>query len=146
MISFYDWEVFKYDNLVVIINPFTKEDVVIENDPEALRRYYEAHKNDIWVGYNNRHYDQWITKAVLAGFDAWKMNDWLINQGRQGWEFSSLLSNYPMINYDLMLLGKSLKQLEGFQGHNIHETGVDFRIDRKLTQEELEGPTMGGMT
>lgn len=66
------------------------------------------------------------------------MNEWIITKGRQGWEYSSLLRNYPMINYDLMLLGKSLKQLEGFQGHNIHETGVDFRIDRKLTEEEIE--------
>lgn len=138
MINFYDWEVFKYDNLVVIINPFTKEDVVIVNDPAALTRYYEAHKNEIWVGYNNRHYDQWITKAVLAGFDAYKMNEWIITEGKRGWEFSSLINKYPMINYDLMLLGKSLKQLEGFQGHNIHETGVDFRINRKLTQAELE--------
>lgn len=138
MISFYDFEVFKYDWLCVIINPFTKEDVVIVNDPDALREYYERHKNDIWVGYNNRHYDQWITKAVLAGLDPYKMNEWLITEGRRGWEFSSLLNNFPMINYDLMMLGKSLKQLEGFQGHNIHETGVDFRIDRKLTQAEIE--------
>lgn len=138
MISFYDWEVMRYDNLVVIINPFTKEDVELVNDPEGVRAYYDAHKTDIWVGYNNRHYDQWITKAVLAGIDPWKMNEWLITKGRQGWEYSSLLNNFPMINYDLMLLGKSLKQLEGFQGHNIHESSVDFRIDRKLTKEELE--------
>ncbi|MBQ1471849.1 MAG: hypothetical protein IIZ34_05770, partial [Eubacterium sp.] len=134
----YDFEVFKQDWLVVIINPIEKTEKVIVNDPDAFRDYYESHKAQIWIGYNNRHYDQWIAKAILAGCRAWDMNDWLINQGRKGWEFSSLLNNYPMINYDLMLLGKSLKQLEGFQGHNIHEIGVDFRINRKLTQEEIE--------
>lgn len=138
MISFYDWEVFKYDNLVVIIDPFAKTEHVFVNDPEGFGHYYEDHKNDIWIGYNNRHYDQYISKAVLAGFDAWDMNDWIINKHKAGWEFSSLLAKYPMINYDLMLLGKSLKQLEGFQGHNIHETGVPFNIDRKLTPAEIE--------
>lgn len=135
--NFYDFEVFRHDWLVVIINPVTKEETVIINDVRKLQRYYEQHKNDIWVGYNSRHYDQYILKALLCGFDAWEMNDWLINQGAPGWAFSNLLRKIPLINYDVSLLGKSLKQLEGFQGHNIHETGVDFRIERKLTAAEI---------
>ena len=138
MLVFYDFEVFRYDWLVVAINPFEHEKTVIVNDHERLKKFYEKNKKLIWCGYNTRHYDQYILKAIVAGFDAWEMNDFIINKNMPGWQFSSLLNKYPLINYDIGLLNKSLKQLEGFQGHNIHETGVDFLIDRKLTQEEIE--------
>lgn len=138
MINFFDFECYKHDWLVVIINPFEKTVDKIVNNVDKLREYYEKHKHEVWCGYNSRHYDQYILKALLAGFDAWEMNDFIINKNMPAWKFSSLLNKYPLINYDVALLGKSLKQLEGFQGHNIHETGVDFRIDRKLTEEEIE--------
>lgn len=137
MIVFYDFEVFKYDWLVVAINPFEHEKTVIVNDPDKLRNFFEKNQGMIWSGYNVRHYDQYIMKSILAGFDPWKMNEWLIRENLPGWMFSSLLNRYKFINYDVALLNKSLKQLEGFQGHNIHETGVDFRIDRKLTAAEI---------
>ena len=138
MINFYDFEVFKHEWLVVIINPFEKRVERIHNDVNRLERYYNAHKHDIWVGFNSRHYDQYILKGLLCGFKAWDINDWIINKGLPGYQFSSLLKKVPLINYDVMLLNSSLKQLEGFQGHNIHETGVDFTIDRPLTAEEIE--------
>lgn len=137
MINFYDFEVFKYDWLVVIINPFNKEVVKIHNDVGKLKQYYKDHKHEIWSGFNVRHYDQWIFKALLCGFDAWKINDFIINKGCAGYQFSSLLNKIQLINYDVMLLNSSLKQLEGFQGHNIHESSVDFRIDRELTKAEI---------
>lgn len=138
MISFYDFEVFKYDWLVVIINPFTKEETVIVNDPDALLNYYNKHVNEIWGGYNNRHYDQYIMKGILAGFNPWDVNKFIILDEQPGYLFSTLLRNFKMINFDIQLLGKSLKQLEGFQGHNIYESKVDFKIDRKLTQDEID--------
>ena len=134
---FYDFECFRHDWLVVLINPVTHEEKVIVNDVKKLQRYYEKHKNDIWVGYNSRHYDQYILKALLCGFDAWDMNEHLFTHNLPGWTFSNLLKKIPLINYDVMPLNSSLKQLEGFQGHNIHESGVDFRIDRKLTAAEI---------
>ena len=138
MISFFDFEVFKYDWLVVIKNPFTNEVLKIANDVTALTEYYEKHKKEIWCGYNNRHYDQYILQGILAGFDPYDVNEHIITQEQPGWSFSSLLRNFPVISYDVALLGSSLKQLEGFQGHNIHETGVSFRINRKLTDAEIE--------
>lgn len=137
MIHFYDFEVFKYDWLVVIINPFTRQKTAIVNDVEKLREYFEAHCDEIWSGYNVRHYDQYIMKGLLAGFEANKINDYIIKENQPGWKFSRLLNQFNFINYDVALLNKSLKQLEGFQGHNIHETGVDFQIDRKLTPDEI---------
>ena len=138
MLPFYDFEVFKYDWLVVIIDPVTKEETVIVNDIEKLTAYYEAHKNEIWCGYGNRHYDQYILKGLLCGFDPFRISDFIISLNEAGYKFSKLLNKFSMINFDVGLLDKSLKQLEGFQGHNIHESNVDFKIDRKLTQAEID--------
>lgn len=135
---FYDFEVFKYDWLVVIIDVTNKKEYVIVNDVEKLQEVYEDNKHDIWVGYNSRNYDQCILKALLCGFDAKKINDYIIVQGKQGWKFSSLLNNIPLNNYDIMTSFHDLKQLEGFMGNSIKESSVPFDIDRKLTPAEIE--------
>lgn len=136
---FYDFEVFRFDWLVVLIDPANNVKYTVVNDLEALKEVYEKYKNDIWIGFNSRHYDQYILKAILCGLDPWKCNDWMINRGLPGWNFSSLMRNIFLINYDVMPgKDKGLKQIEGFQGHNIHESSVDFRIDQPLTQEEID--------
>lgn len=111
---------------------------MIINDPDKLKAYYEAHKNEIWVGYNNRRYDQYIMKAILCGFDPKKVSDFIIAEDKGGWQYSSLMNKIPMINFDSMLKTDSgLKSLEGFMGNDIRETSVPFDIDRPLTQEEI---------
>lgn len=136
MLIGYDYEVFRYNWLICAIDPEKDEPYIIWDDPEKLAELYELYKEDIWVGFNSRHYDQYIQKAILCGLSAWECNDWIINKHQPGWSFSSLLKQIFMINYDVMPLNSSLKQLEGFQGHNIHESSVDFRIDRPLTEAE----------
>jgi len=135
---FFDFEVFKYDWLVVIIDVINKKEHVIVNDVEKLKDIYDKHKNDIWVGYNSRHYDQYILKSLLCGFDAKEINDYIIVKNKPGWKFSSLLNQVPLNNYDVMTSFHSLKQLEGFMGNSIKESSVPFDIDRKLTPEEIE--------
>jgi len=137
-LHFIDFETFKYDWLCVIANPITKTETVIVNNSAELRYYYEAHKNEIFVGYNIRDYDSYIFKGILAGFNPYEINEHIITKGLKGYQFSSTLREYPLITYDLLQLNTSLKQLEAMQGHNIYETGVDFRIERKLTPEEIE--------
>lgn len=139
ILNFYDFEVFKYDWLVVIINPVRKTVAKIVNDKDALEAYYEEHKDEIWIGYNNRRYDQYIFRAILLGMDPKKVNDYIIKQDLPGWKFSSLFRNISMINFDTMLkTDTGLKPLEAFMGNDIRETSVDFNIDRKLTDEEIE--------
>lgn len=137
-INFYDFEVFKHDWLVVIINPFENIEMTIVNDVDKLREYHESHKSDIWAGYNSRNYDQYIFKAILLGFDPKEVNDFIVRDHRKGWEYSSLFNQIQLYNYDCMNRFNSLKQLEGFMGNNIKETSVPFDIDRKLTPEEIE--------
>jgi DNA polymerase len=135
---FYDFEVFKYDWLVVVIDVTNKKEHVIVNDVDKLQELYDDNKHDIWVGYNSRNYDQYILKALLCGFDAKAMNDYIIVKKNPGWKFSSLLNNIPLNNYDIMTSFHGLKQLEGFMGNSIKESSVPFDIDRELTPEEIE--------
>ena len=138
MLIFYDFEVFKYDWLVVLIDPINKEETVIVNDEEQLEFFYNQHKNDIWIGYNNRGYDQYILKSILCGFDPYKMSKYIVQDKKNGYSFSRLLNTIPMINYDVGSKFHGLKQLEGFMGNDIRETEVPFDIDRKLTPKELD--------
>lgn len=136
---FYDFEVFKYDWLVVVNDVTNHKEHVIINDPDELERLHESNKNDIWVGFNNRHYDQYIFKGTLCGFDPKRINDWIILKGNPGWKFSSLFRRIKLINYDVMLNNdRGLKFFEGSMGNNIKESSVPFDIDRKLTKKEIE--------
>lgn len=137
-IIFYDFEVFKEDWLVVLINPYNQSETVIVNDAKKLQDYYEANKGDIWVGYNSTRYDQFILKGILCGFNPKKVNDFIIEKGKSGWQFSSMFYKIPLLSYDVMLSTYSLKQLEGFMGNAIKETSVPFDIDRKLTDDEID--------
>lgn len=136
---FYDFEVFKYDWLAVFIDVTRKKEYVIINNPDELKALYEANRKDIWVGFNNRHYDQYIMKGILLGLDPKRINDWIIVEGREGWQFSSVFNKIPMINYDVMPNPPvGLKTMEGFLGSNIKESEVPFNINRRLTRKEIE--------
>lgn len=136
---FYDYEVFKHDWLVVFIDMVKKKVTAIVNDPEELAIFHEENRDEIWVGYNNNHYDQYIHKAIICGFDPKRVNDFIIEKGKPGWSFSSMFRNIKMINYDVMNFGDGgLKTLEAYMGHSIKESSVPFDIDRKLTEEEIQ--------
>ena len=136
---FYDFEVFKHDWLVVLMNSTNKTETVIVNDKEKLQKYYDEHKKDIWVGYNSKNYDQYILKGILCDFNPKQINDFIIKEGNFGYKFSSLLNKIFLINYDVSNVNDGgLKSLEGFRGVNIHESSIPFDIDRKLTDEEIQ--------
>lgn len=137
-IIIFDFEVFKYDWLVCWLDTKTKKTYSIINDRDKFIKFYEYYKSRVWVGYNSRGYDQWIAKGILADFNPWEINDWIINQDKKGFEFSKTLNNFPIITYDVSVFGRSLKQLEAFMGHDIRESNVTWDIDRPLTDEELK--------
>lgn len=137
MLNFYDFEVYKYNWHIRIINPVEKTSVGIWDSKKKLETYFYNHKDEIWIGYNNRRYDQYIMKAILLEMDPKKVSDWIIVQDRGGWEYSSLFNKIQMINFDTMLkTDTGLKTLEGMMGNSIRETEVPFDIDRPLTEEE----------
>ncbi|MDU5824049.1 hypothetical protein [Anaerococcus vaginalis] len=136
---FYDFEVFEYDWLVVLFDSKTKSEKVIINDNEKLENFYQENKFDIWVGFNNKNYDQHILKGILCGFNPKKISDYIITDHNNGWGYSNLMNKIYTIQYDVMnSLNKGLKTYEGFQGKNIKESDVAFNIPRKLTEEEIK--------
>jgi len=138
VLDFFDFEVFKFDWLVVFINPYRGEVTEIVNDPDQLTEYYNAHKDEIFVSYNGRHYDQYIFKGILCGFDPKEINDYIIVDKQPGWQFSDLFNKIQLYNYDAAKLNDGgLKTLESYMGNDIRETSVDFNIDRPLTRQEI---------
>jgi hypothetical protein len=134
----YDFEVFKYDWLVVFINHETRERTLIINNQEELNKFYNKHKEDIFVGYNSRGYDQFIIKAILYGIDPYYVTDQIINKNKKGYKIIKNMDEYSINNFDIATGFHSLKQLEGFMGSRIKETDVPFDIDRPLTKDELK--------
>lgn len=133
----YDVEVFKHDWMICWLDTNTRKMHSIVNNKEKLEKFYDYYKNEIWVGYNSRSYDQWIVRAILCDFNPYDLSDWIINKGRHAFEFSSMLGKIPILNYDCQYFFRSLKELEAFMGDDIQESDVPFDIDRKLTPEEI---------
>ncbi len=136
---FYDFEVFRYDWLVVITDTDDKSEKIFVNDEKGLIEFYNQHKKDIWVGYNSRHYDQYILKAIICGFTPQEINEWIIINREPGWKFYKDFWRITLYNFDVMTNKlRSLKQLEGFMGHDIRESSVNFNIERPLTEKEIQ--------
>ena len=135
---FIDFEVFAYDWLCVCIDPAEGRKVII-NDRDELRTYYEAHKTDVWVGFNIRHYDQYIFKGIMLDMDPKRLNDFIIVEGNEGWKYSDEFRKVPLYFYDVMnAIDRGLKYFEGSMGSDIKESSVPFDIKRKLTPDEIE--------
>lgn len=138
----YDCEVFSDDWLVVLKDSETGRFTAIHNDNEELKQCIS--EDCVYVGFNSKHYDQFIIKAICCGFspqEVKQVNDFLIGGG-QGWECPMLREHYFRFNNvdikDDMQLGLSLKAIEGHLGMSVEETTVPFDIGRPLTEEELK--------
>jgi hypothetical protein len=137
----YDTEVFSHDFIVVFKNKSTGEHTVFHNDNESVRDFINEYS--IYCGFNSKSYDQYIIKAICAGFspeEVKQVNDWIIGGG-QGWQCPMLDGVFFRFNnvdiMDDMQMGLSLKAIEGHLGLSIEETEVDFNLDRPLTPEEV---------
>lgn len=136
----YDCEVFAHEWLVVFKDKESGRYTRIWNDNDAL---CECISDDcIYIGFNSKHYDQFIIKAIVAGFtpeEVKQVNNYII-QGGQGWECPLLEDVYLRFNNvdirDDMQQGLSLKAIEGHLGLPIQESNVSFDIDRPLTEAE----------
>lgn len=136
----YDCEVFAHDWLVTFKDKDSGEYTLVWNDNDALTACIDD--DTIYCGFNNKHYDQHIIKAIAMGYspeDVKKVNDYIIGGGI-GWSCPMLQGAwYQFNNADLKddtQLGQSLKSIEGHLGLPIRESSVRFDIDRKLTEAE----------
>lgn len=138
----YDFEVFSHDWVVVFKSLETGIYYTMHNDPAFVREF--MHREPLLVGFNCKHYDNYILKAVLAGWDPEEVkwvNDEIIVRNMNGWNIPNLrdLRNWfdSCDLMDDMQKGLSLKAIEAHLGMNIEETEVDFTLDRALTEEEI---------
>ena len=139
----FDCEVGAKDWLFVFKELETGEYTVIHNDNEAIMKFME--RDPLLGGFNNKHYDNHILKAILGDYDpesVKQINDLIILDEVNGWEIPELREIRAYFSsFDLMddcQLGTSLKSFEAHLGIPIEETEVDFNLDREWTQEELE--------
>lgn len=98
----------------------------------------------ILCGFNNKHYDNHVLKAICCGADngiVKQLNDFIIVHERSGWEHWFLKQKkFWFKSFDLMddtQVGTSLKHIEAHSYMPIVESDVDFDLDRPLTPTEL---------
>lgn len=139
-----DIEVFQYDWIAVFLDISDGTFTVYHNDNAGLR-ILMSQPDTIFCGYNNKHYDNHILKAICCGADpalVKQINDFIIVEERPGWEHWFIRKNrFWFDSFDLMddtQVGTSLKHIEAHMGWNIEETEVDFNLDRPLTPEEIQ--------
>lgn len=144
MIYIFDYEVFAYDWLFVAKDIETGHYTIAHNDNDAVKAFMED-TEVLLGGFNNKHYDQFIHKAVLMDAspqEVKKVNDFIVTEGNNGWEYP--LMREATVFFDQFDLkddcqaGLSLKAIEAHLGMDIRETTVDFNLDRPLTEEELQ--------
>lgn len=138
-----DCEVFRYDFFAIFLDITTGKWSVHHNDNLGVRNIL-SQPDTVFCGFNNKHYDNHILKAIACGADCVlvkQINDFIINEDRPGWEHWFLRKNrFWFDSFDLMddtQVGTSLKHIEAHLGMDIEETEVDFDIDRPLTPQEI---------
>ena len=141
MIGF-DFEVFRYDWLVVFKDFITDKYEVIINDKDKLQKFVNDHKNNLLIGYNSSNYDNFILKGILLGKDPYYLSNIIINQkdntGRI-WRMANW-NDIKIFTYDVSFgLGfTSLKENEAYLGISIDECPVDFNMEKPLSKKELD--------
>ena len=104
-------------------------------DQVQFVRFYDSHRDCIWIGYNSNHYDKYILGAVYnacLGDTLYRASQDLITYGK-----TQRGGGAPdgFISYDTGDKFRSLKELEAFMGHSIEESSIPFDYDGEFTEE-----------
>ena len=130
----FDFEVFRYDTLLGC-KILSKDGSKIYQtwDLEEIRKFYQDHKEGIWIGHNNYAYDNLILDAIVQKKDPYQRNYEIIKLNIRP------RTKLKLYSFDLMTMAwkrYSLKLTELLVGKKISTSEVDFDVDRKLTDEE----------
>ena len=112
----------------------------ILNDRQSLINFIEINKEDsIFIGFNNKYYDNYVLKCLWYNIEPSKINYWSIEQGNEPWKLPELQykKNIPgFVTFDVFAnvfgtsLG-SLKEAEANMGMSIEEM-PSFKIDEDM--------------
>ena len=146
----YDFETFKHDTLLGVLNEETGEVIQTWSIPE-IKELAKIQLANIWIGYNCEHYDKILLHGIFSGKlttpdKVFMCSNSIINAQDNDIPMFNVLGKHgitdyyssPILSYDVMGDGSfmSLKQNEGFMGMDIVESVVPFDLDRPLTDEE----------
>lgn len=140
MIGF-DFEVFRYDWLVVFKDLISNEYTIIKNNKEELKKYLDKNKSSLFIGYNNSNYDNYILKSILLDIDPYYVSSIIINKDKSGRIYRlAKWSDINFYSYDVSFgLGfTSLKENEAYLGISIDECPIDFNQTNPLTYEQWD--------
>lgn len=140
---FFDFEV-KKDYWEV---SFLENDKYITIDDKlTLIDYILKNKNDsIFIGYNNKHFDNWCLKCIWYGINPYEVVHHVIVNKEKPWTLPALRfkKNIDIITFDLMKavgpMAQSLKEVEGNLGLAIiTDKTIEEEKDQNLSKEEIE--------
>lgn len=140
MIGF-DFEVFRYDWLVVFKDLISNEYTIIKNNKEELKKYLDKNKSSLFIGYNNSNYDNYILKSILLDIDPYYVSSIIINKDKSGRIYRvAKWNDINFYSYDVSFgLGfTSLKENEAYLGISIDECPIDFNQTSPLTYEQWD--------
>lgn len=142
MLYFYDFEVFKYDWLVVFIDYTSGKTHKFHNDIDSLCEFLSS--INMLAGFNNYNYDDIILTALVhdkySNLELYNLSQSIVTRDKKiPYKLKARANN--IISFDCMQelqSGVSLKVIECNLGISIKESSVPWDIDRPLTKEELE--------
>lgn len=132
----FDIEVFIENSFVVFKNHARETVKIYHNNFEGLLDFI---KGKTLVGFNNYFYDDHILTAMINQWTPYQikqLNDRIISGEKLKNIHSAIVSLDCFQEIDVSRPG--LKKIEANFGKMIKESDVDFTIDRKLTEEELQ--------
>lgn len=127
----YDFEVFKHDTLLGVLNEETGEIIQLWNISE-IKELTNSNLENVWVGYNCEHYDKILLHGILSGKltttdRVFACSNSVIHAQDEDIPVFGILKKYniddyyssPILSYDVMGDGSfmSLKQNERIYGN-----------------------------
>ena len=135
---FFDWEVLPYFWCVTFYDVMNYKKTVIVNDRKSLLKFYAKTKDELYFGYNNRNYDNFIYKGILLGMNPKEINDKIVYEGLKGFQITDKFKDIQLYAFDCYVLNHSLKQFESFLRRKIFESTIPFDYDKLLNMEQIE--------
>ena len=150
---FYDLESIKTAYTVALIDEYEQRYLVYATEGEQptdlagakllnLNQLKELTNKYQFIGFNNRHYDDYMIMSILAGkrpVTVNRLSQRLINNDKPPFQWriqpKSLYGTFDI--YSVIPNSTALKQLASDAGLNVRESSIDFRISRKLTASEI---------
>ena len=135
---FFDWEVLPYFWCVTFYDVMNYKKTVIVNDRKSLLKFYAKTKDELYFGYNDRNYDNFIYKGILLSMNPKEINDKIVYEGLKGFQITDKFKDIQLYAFDCYVLNHSLKQFESFLRRKIFESTIPFDYDKPLNMEQIE--------